>query len=185
MMQSTATDVTVGTNQHGNTAAVGYDLATGAGLVDANKAALRARLACLTIQPPIQPPIVIGPPIQPPIQPPIVIGPPIQPPIQPPIVIGPPIQPPIQPPIVVGPPIQPPIGIRPIGPVVQPPQPRMAGDANDQIAAYVDAMVRAGYSGAEIDAWLTEVTQQQHGGLTAEEAAALEEAILDGDDFDL
>ena len=161
MMKSTATDVTTGTNANGNIAGVGYDLATGAGLVDANKAALRARLACLTIQPPI----VIGPPIQPP----IVIGPPIQPPI------------------VIRPPIQPPIGIRPIGPVVQPPRPRVANDANAEIAAYVDAMLQAGYSSAEVDAWLTQVTQQQQqrSGLTADEAAALEEAILDGDDFDL
>lgn len=144
MMKSTATDVTVGTNANGNTAGTGYDLATGAGLVDANKAALRARLACLTIQPPI----VIGPPIQPirPIQPPIVVG-----------------------------------------PVIQPPQRAAAEDANAQIAAYVEAMLRAGYSAADVDAWLGQVAaQQEHGGgLTAQEAAALEEAILDGDDFDL
>ena len=105
-----ARDVTVGTNNNGNTAGPGYDLATGAGLVDAHKSVMLAKVQCLG---PIGPPISVGPPISihPPIQP-ITVGPPIQP-----ITILPPIQPgpiiPVQPPKPIAPIINP-------GPVVVP-----------------------------------------------------------------
>lgn len=110
IMVSTARDVTVGRchPNHNHLAGPGADLATGAGLVDAHRAVLVAKLRCAT---PIRPPITIGPPIvavQPPIRPPVTVEPPIGPPI------GPPIQPPILPPI--RPPIRPPIG--PIGPAL-------------------------------------------------------------------
>lgn len=92
ILMRSARDVTAGTNHpnFGNSAGPGYDLATGAGLVDAHRAVLIAKLRCRgpirPIQPPIRPPIVrpepIGP-IQPPIRP-EPIGPigPVQP-IQP------------------------------------------------------------------------------------------------------
>jgi subtilisin family serine protease len=107
ILKSTARDVTTGvsaSNTGSQAAAVGPDLATGHGLVDANKAVLVAKVRCLGPIIPIGPPILppIGPPIQPPVLPPILppIGPPIGPPIQPPIApILPPILPPIQPPI--------------------------------------------------------------------------------------
>jgi hypothetical protein len=139
IMKSTARDVTTGHCNAvpggpagGNVATVGPDLATGAGLVDAHKAVMLAKVQCLgpiVVGPPIAPPpIIVGPPpIHPPIQPPI-IAPPVQPPIVPPIV-GPPIKPPIQPPIVAPPivveppkpPIQPPVlPVKPIQPPVQP-----------------------------------------------------------------
>ena len=184
IMMSTATDVTVGANAMGNAAGPGYDNATGAGLVDANRCVLRARLSCLTIRPPItiHPPILppVLPPVQPPIQPPIVVAPPVRPPVLPPVA------PPIQPPVVVTPPVQP-IGpirpIRPIGPVVQPGRP----DA-DALVAYAQQAVNAGYPADQVNAWLAEQlggAEQADQGLTAEEAAALEEAILDSDDFEL
>jgi subtilisin family serine protease len=128
IMMKTARDVTAGkshpnTNQApnvgGNSAVVGPDTATGNGLVDAYKAVLSAKLACLT---PIGP-ITVGPPILPPVLPPVtppitpvspIVGPitPVQPilpitpitpitPIQP---ITPPITPPIVPPVIPPPP---------------------------------------------------------------------------------
>ena len=57
-----AKDVTVGTNNSGNTAGPGYDLATGAGLVDAHKSVMLAKLQCIGL---IGPPITVVPPIQP------------------------------------------------------------------------------------------------------------------------
>jgi subtilisin family serine protease len=104
ILKSTARDVTTGVSNTGTSAAVGPDLATGHGLVDAHKAVLVAKVKCLgpiipIVPTPIQPP-TIQPPIQPPIRPPI--QPPIQPPILPPIV-GPVILPsPEQPPPAVG-----------------------------------------------------------------------------------
>lgn len=109
ILMSTARDVTVGKCHpaHNHSAGPGYDLATGAGLVDAHKATLTAKVRCLgpvlpitTVQPittgPVQP--ITGPitPVQPvgpaPIQPirPIT---PIQP-IQPGPIVGPTILPP-------------------------------------------------------------------------------------------
>lgn len=109
VLRDTARDCTAGTNAQGAAAGPGYDLATGAGLLDAQKAVLAAKLTV------ISPPIVVGP-IVPPVRPPIL--PPILPPVRPPIL------PPILPPIVVGPPIRPPGP----GPVVNPP-PLAAGTA--------------------------------------------------------
>jgi hypothetical protein len=115
ILKSTARDVTTGVS-HGNTgghaAAVGPDLATGHGLVDANKAVLVAKVKCLG---PIVPIKItpVGPTPPQPIQP-ITVQPPIIP-------IRPPIRPPIQPPITpVGP-----------GPVIlpSPEQPRPAEEA--------------------------------------------------------
>jgi subtilisin family serine protease len=108
-----ARDVTTGTNNTGQTAGPGHDLATGPGLVDAHKAVLLAKLRCL--RRPIGP-IPIRPDIVEPV-PPIVIGPntPIRPDIVQPV-------PPIRPDIVR--PIQP-DPVRPIGPVIGPgPGPR-------------------------------------------------------------
>jgi len=168
IMKATARDVTVGASNPNTpgVAGVGPDTATGAGLVDAHKAVLSAKLRCLPIGP-IRP-IVVQPvhPIQPilpvqPIQPVQPISPispviPIQPvaPIQPVI----PIQPiaPIQPVIPVGPvgPIGP---IGPVGPV---------GPANefaDQAQAQSDGV-----------------------GLTSEDIAYLEQVIIEnGDDLGL
>lgn len=85
ILMATARDVTSGTNAMGNAATAGYDIATGAGLVDANKAVLSAKVRCLGPIRPIRPvePVV---PIQPvrPVQPVVPIQPvqPIQP-IQP------------------------------------------------------------------------------------------------------
>jgi subtilase family protein len=147
ILMRTARDVTTGNCNPatgGNPATAGPDLATGTGLVDAQKAALLAKLQCLPIAP--GPIIPVSPPIQPPIQPIVgpptpVVGPPIHPPIEPPIkpivgpspIVGPPIEP-IKPPIkpiqpIVGPvqPIKPPIEpvkpiepIKPIAPIVNP-----------------------------------------------------------------
>lgn len=98
ILRSTARDVTVGRchpNQN-NPAGPGADLATGAGLVDAHRAVLIAKLRCRGGVPitPIRPPIGPIQPVQP-IQP---IRPPIQP-IQPVRPIRPPILPPIRPPV--------------------------------------------------------------------------------------
>jgi subtilisin family serine protease len=71
ILMSTARDVTTGTNQQGNTATAGPDLATGNGLVDANKAVLLAKVRCL--KQPISPllPSIPLQPVQPalPLQP--------------------------------------------------------------------------------------------------------------------
>lgn len=58
VLMKTARDVTTGPNAHGNTAAVGFDVATGAGLVDAHKAMLSAKIKCLPIGPGTPSPIV-------------------------------------------------------------------------------------------------------------------------------
>jgi Subtilase family len=92
ILMRTARDVTTGTNHpnHNHAAAAGYDLATGAGLVDAHRAVLMAKVRCLGPIRPIQPITPIQPiaPIQPimPIQPIAPIQPiqPIQPVINPP-----------------------------------------------------------------------------------------------------
>lgn len=128
---SSARDVTAGncnTSTGGHAAAAGPDLATGAGLVDAHKAVMLAKVRCLGPIPiqPVPPPII--PPIRvTPVQPPITV----RPPIQPPITIRPPITPPIQPPIVVRPPIRPPITpitpVQPGGPGAGPSRPGLEG----------------------------------------------------------
>lgn len=127
ILKATATDVTTGTNHpnFGHAATPGYDLATGAGLVDAHKAVLSAKVKCLPI---IAPPVVIGPVVTPP----VVVGPPV---VNPPVVVGP----------VVAGPITPPIA----GPVVLPPPGPQAAMPTE--------------------------------GVTAEEAAALEQAIMESE----
>lgn len=76
ILKATAVDVTVGTNANGNPAGPGYDLATGAGLVDANKAVLSAKLKCRPIIGPVVGPVIVGPPVvQPPIAGPVVLPP--------------------------------------------------------------------------------------------------------------
>lgn len=103
IMRSTARDVTVGSSHSntGGTTGPGPDTATGHGLVDAHKAVLSAKLACLPVIQPITGPIQPIQPIQP-IRPIVPIQPirPIEPvipvaPIRPiePIVLPPPIQP--------------------------------------------------------------------------------------------
>jgi hypothetical protein len=133
ILKATAVDVTAGTGAIGNTAGPGFDLATGAGLVDANKAVLSAKLKCRPIIGPVVGPVVVGP---------VISGPVVAGPVQPVVpVIQPPVAGPIQPPIA--------------GPVVLPPPgPASAMPAED--------------------------------GLTAEEAAMLEEAIMEsGEDLGL
>jgi hypothetical protein len=110
ILVKSARDVTAGNNhpRFNHPATPGTDLATGAGLVDAHKAVLMAKLRCRTIRPPVIGPPVVGPP---------VVGPPvITPPVLPPVVIGPPV---VQPPVIVGPPVVGPPVVRP--PVVGPP----------------------------------------------------------------
>ena len=62
ILRSTARDVTTGTNFFGDAATVGPDVATGNGLVDANKAVLLAKVRCISV--PLQP-IHVFPPVQP------------------------------------------------------------------------------------------------------------------------
>jgi hypothetical protein len=125
ILKATARDVTTGVNAMGNSAGPGYDLATGAGLVDAYKAVQSAQLKCITIKPPIitvqppviQPPIVVGPPV---INPPTVLPPTIGPPvINPPTILPPVINPPTVLPPTIGPPVINPPTILP--PVISPP----------------------------------------------------------------
>lgn len=103
ILMATARDVTTGTNAMGNAATAGYDIATGSGLVDANKAVLSAKVRCLgPIRPirPVEPVVPIQPirPVQPvvPVQPVQPIRPvepirPIEPirPVEPIILPGP------------------------------------------------------------------------------------------------
>ncbi|HEY9854721.1 MAG TPA: hypothetical protein V6D05_03205 [Stenomitos sp.] len=74
------------------------------------------------IQPvPVQPPVVVTPPVQPPAQPPVVVTPPVQPPVQPPVVVTPPVQPPVITPPPADPMPQPPaVTASPLGPLTQP-----------------------------------------------------------------
>jgi subtilisin family serine protease len=74
ILRSTARDCTTGTNAQGEVAGAGYDLATGAGLLNAHKAVIAAKLISL------RPPLVITPPITPvvaSIQPGAVVLPPV------------------------------------------------------------------------------------------------------------
>jgi subtilisin family serine protease len=130
IMMTTARDVTTGNANSvpgapagGHPAAVGADLATGHGLVDAHKAVMVAKVQCLGPQPivPIRPspgpipPVPVTPPITGPITPVQPITGPITP-VQP--ITGPitPVQP------ITGPirPITPVQPIRPIAPIVNP-----------------------------------------------------------------
>lgn len=78
ILQKTAKDVVTGTSAQGNVATVGADLATGSGLVDAQKAVLLAKIQCPGVVIGVAPkqPIDIGVPT--PVMPivkPIVVGP--------------------------------------------------------------------------------------------------------------
>ncbi|MCC6617270.1 MAG: S8 family serine peptidase [Anaerolineae bacterium] len=106
ILRKSARDVTTGNcnpSTGGHPAAVGPDLATGDGLVDAHKAVLMSKVRCL---PSIVPPGVIGPTV-----PPVVVRPPT---VTPPSIVPPTIRPPIPP--TIQPPI-PPIGPQPPGPI--------------------------------------------------------------------
>jgi hypothetical protein len=137
IMVRTAIDVTTGnsnTTSGGAAAGPGTDLATGAGLVDANAAVLVAKVRCLGPVRPITPP-VLPPTITPPVRPPIT--PPITPPVRPPI--RPPIRPPVTPVLPVAPvrpPVTPVVPVRPITPVrpVQPIEPIVATPASETAA---------------------------------------------------
>jgi subtilisin family serine protease len=155
IMMRTAIDVTTGTcnpASSGAAAAVGVDLATGSGLVDAHAAVLVAKIRCLGPITPIRPIVPIQP-IQP-IQPITPISP-IQP-IQPIT----PIQPisPIQPITPIHPisPIQPIRPIRPIEPIVAQ-------------AAPSDALSRTQNTGA---------VEGAPPGLSPEDLKALEELVI-------
>jgi subtilisin family serine protease len=152
IMRSTARDVTTGTNATGFTAGPGVDVATGAGLVDAARAVLIAKIRCLGPIGPIRPIEPIGPaPIRP-VQPIL----PVQPitPIEP---IGPaPIRP-VQPVV----PIQPILPVQPIVPI-QPIGPEIPGPDRPQPGAGM-AEPQAGQLGA--------------GQLSADDVAALEDMI--------
>ena len=60
--------------------------------------------------------------------------------------------------------------------------------ASADLGSYIDAMLQAGYTTQDVDQWLAQLQQHQaqqatQQGLTPEEAAALEAAILAGEDF--
>ena len=193
ILRNTAKDVTVGTGALGNAAGVGFDLATGAGLVDGYKAVVSAQIKCLTITPPfvIGPPVIIGPPV---VTPPVIVGPPVvnPPVVLPPTVVGPPVRPPVfppvvnpptvLPPIIVGPPVRPPIVLPPVvnppfivGPPVINPPPLQADAAS--VAAQ---MAAAGYTADDIRAYLAAQSAQPT-GITEEQAELLQAALLESD----
>ncbi len=98
LMKNTAIDVTQGTNNNGNTSVAGPDNSTGHGLINAQKAVMKAKLQCLFPQPIIPVVPVIPTPIVPitPITPvrPVVPLPPVRPvvplpPVSPVTPIGP------------------------------------------------------------------------------------------------
>jgi subtilisin family serine protease len=159
ILRSTARDVTTGNasaSTGGNAAGPGVDLATGYGLVDGQRAALVARVRCLgPIRPivsPVRPPIGPVEPITP-VRPPIT---PVRPPIGPVEPITP-VRPPIQP---VGPPIQP---VEPVRPPIAPPiDPGPLQPAESP----------SGSQSAE----------SESPGLSAREAAAIEDMIRESDD---
>jgi hypothetical protein len=172
ILMRTARDVTTGTNHpnFGNAAGPGYDLATGAGLVDAQRAVLMAKVRCLG---PIQPGILPGiqPGIQPGISPGILPG--IQPGISPGIAPGilPGIQPGIRPGIQPG--IQP--GIRPgilpgISPVINP-------GIRPGIRPVIGPTVNPG---PQPPPGFAEQAQAG-GGLSAEDVAALEQMVVESE----
>jgi len=118
IMRRTAVDVTTGNcnpASSGAAAGPGFDVATGAGLVDANAAVLVAKLRCagpvrpITVQPPIRPPVTPVTPVQPvqPVRPPVMPVTPVRP-VQPIMPVRPvqPVQP-IRPPITPVAPVRP------------------------------------------------------------------------------
>jgi hypothetical protein len=151
ILKSTARDVTVGNcnaNTGGNAAGPGPDLATGYGLVDANKAVLVAKVRCL--RPPIGP-IVIPPPPPQPVPPPVISPTPI---VSPPIINpgpinpGPIIPPGPEPPPIVGPP--PPIDPAAAPQTWQAPAaPQQAGGLSDEDVNQLEEMIRE--HGGDVD----------------------------------
>lgn len=197
IMKTTARDVTTGHANSvpggpagGNAAAVGPDLATGSGLVDAHKAVMVAKVQCLgpiVIGPPIQPPIIIAPPIQPPIKPPIGVVPPIGvlPPIQPPIGVQP-----VKPPIGVVQPVKPPIGVLPVKPpigVVQPVKPIQPGPVVPiQPIKPIAPIVNPGPIQPKVGEGMAgegtgEGGSASQGSLSAEDVATLSDLIINSD----
>lgn len=142
IMRSTARDVTTGTSATGTTAGPGVDVATGAGLVDAARAVLTAKVRCLGPIGPIRPIRPIGPaPIRP---------------IEPIRPIGPvPIQPiePIQP-------IQP---IRPIGPVILPSP--VVGQGGEELPDQASGPETSGQLSADDVTALEEIIRTSEGDL--------------------
>jgi hypothetical protein len=82
ILKRTARDVTTGRNAMGEQAGPGYDLATGAGLVDAHRAMLMARVRCLGPVGGVSPPLpVVADVAAPPVAP--ALGEPVPPPAAP------------------------------------------------------------------------------------------------------
>jgi hypothetical protein len=170
ILRNTARDVTTGTcnpSTGGNAAGPGVDLATGFGLVDAQRAALVARIRCLG---PIRP-ITVRPPITPitpaPIQPII----PVRPPITPVLPIEPITPAPIQPIVPVRPPITPVLPIEPVTPApIQPIRPIEPGPLIPSVEQ-PPGPVPGSEEGAGAE-----------GVLSAEEVSALEELIGESED---
>jgi hypothetical protein len=178
-----AIDVTTGNCSPftgGFPAGPGPDLATGAGLVDAQKAVLMAKLRCISISPivPIQPVLPIAPvtPVTPVVP---IVGPvqPVQPvipvtPVTPVVPIVGPVQP-VQPIIPVTPviPVRPVVPVKPVQPVspapVQPPKP---------IAPVINPAPVGPATAAEQAA-----APPSSSRLTAQDVAELEEMIRKGD----
>jgi hypothetical protein len=168
-----AIDVTTGNCSSftgGFAAGPGNDLATGAGLVDAQKAVLMAKLRCISIIP-ISPISVQPVSIIPPVTPVVPIVGPVQPvkPITPVVPIVGPVQP-VQPvkPVV---PVQPVLPIKPVQPIspapIQPPKP---------IAPVINP---APIGPAPVPE--SSPAQPSASQLTAEDVEALENMIVKGD----
>jgi subtilisin family serine protease len=184
ILMRTARDVTTGNcspSTGGFAAGPGADLATGTGLVDAQKAVLTAKIRCITF-PPIAvrptPPIGVSP--EPPF-PPITVRPPtVEPPIVPPIL--PPVTPvlPIQPVLPVKPivpvlPVKPIVPVLPVKPIVpiEPVKPILP--VGPPILPPVAPVVNPGP--AQPASGQSTTPQQQPVGLTAEDVATIEEMI--------
>lgn len=191
ILRRTAIDVTAGNcnpASSGAAAGPGFDVATGAGLVDANAAVLVAKLRCagpirpITVQP-VRPPISPVIPVQP-VQPVRPVQPvqPIRPPITPitPITPVQPVRPvqPVQPVQPIRPPITPVTPVRPVRPVqpVQPIRPPIApvGPVNPQAAS-------EGLEEAESPPAMESPAAFGGGegaGLSAEDVSALEQLVV-------
>lgn len=184
IMRRTAVDVTAGNcnpASGGAAAGPGFDVATGAGLVDANAAVLVAKLRCagpvrpITVQPPIRPPIEpVRPPIRPPVRPPVTPVQPIQPvqPVQPPVTPVTPVRPvqPIRP-------VQPVQPVRPVQPPIRPPIAPI-GPARPQDMSEEDAAVAAEAAAAEASMAAMAQAGHESAGLSAEDVSALEELVV-------
>jgi hypothetical protein len=140
ILMSTARDVTVGRchPNHNHPAGPGFDLATGAGLVDAHKATLMAKVRCLRVVGPITPP-VIGPPV---VGPPVVGPGPVLPPPGPITPITP-ITPPQ--PVGPGPIIGPTVNPQPVRPASEEAAPTATGPglSDEDINALQDMIIKS------------------------------------------